>query len=653
MRARSPSMFSFGPRVTRMNYLIGVLSFFLALSTTQELAQAQAITALTGDCTATGPGSVQITCSDSNSVPILTTTGTAIVTNKNISGATNTLSNIVLPSLSTQSEFTLVGNSTSSSASPTALAYKIIAQGSGIDPTGTNDSTTALQALITAAENNNGAAGIPAIISFPAGTFKTTSCLNVTGSNLIIEGKGPATVFTPAAGAFCVYGSANNPSNPTRTVNHVYLRDFSILGTNATTTNGLIYFVNSFDDGIDNVTIGCSSNNVSNGILVAQTGGILIKDTQVYGSDTCGGGNTNTNSGILVENNSQASIINGDVEGFNGTGGKGIATSGAAVYLDIISAHTEADYYKYYHASAYDTAITASQSGNTLTVTAIASGGSGATTALGIGTTVSVTGNPYITALGSGVSNGICTVPCTYTVSGSSQTISSAGVTTFSNGQTNIIGGNFGNGGPEIIDVLGDNLLVDGLGLTYGAAAFNIAQGGFKNINLNVTPPSIGTPLFTSGSDLSGVSYKGGSIRSSGSNGTFNVKTYYFSKSYLTSGSSVSLFTLLNFSPGRFRLFLTCDGYGIDATAYQVDFIVTNSTTGSSVTSTGSYGSPVSVLAQNTGGYTCTATFALNATTNGLILAVTPTDSGAGPSISGRLEAEGLDYTANQVVIPD
>jgi hypothetical protein len=188
------------------------------------------------------------------------------------------------------------------------------------------------------------------------------------------------------------------------------------------------------------------------------------------------------------------------VEGFNGTGGSGIATSGAFVNLDMISSHTETNYYAYNHSAAYGGLVIAGQSGNTLTVTALPGGG---TNVIGIGSTIGVTGNPYVTALGSG-SGGIGT----YTVSGPAQTIASGNVSVFSAGRTNTYGGGLGAGaGPAIVQVASDNLSVYGTGFAYGTTVFNVLTGGFKNIVIDTQAPSTGQ-MFLAGSDLSGVHYR-------------------------------------------------------------------------------------------------------------------------------------------------
>ena len=550
-----------------------------------------------------------------------------------------------------QSKFTFTGNPLNSSTLPTALSYKIIAQGAGIDPTGTTDSTTALQALITAAQGSTGTFGVPTVISFPAGTYKTTACLNVTGSNLIIEGKGVGTVFTPTAGLFCVYGTPNSITNPLRTVNQVYLRDFDVNGASATSTGGIISFINTYDIGIENVAIGCSSNSVSNGILIAQSGGVMIRNTQVYGADTCGGGNTNTNTGILVENNSQATLINADVEGFGGTNGKGIRTAGAFVWLDIIGSHAEADYWDIYHGAASDGTFQVTVSGSVMTVTSLLSTN---TNTLGLGSVIStLSGTPYI--VGSAVNGASCGSACTGTGGTGTYLLSAAPgnivsptyETALGAGRTTVHGGNYIQGpGPTVVDIIGDHFCDYGMTIQYGGNGFTVATAALKDVVIDSQAQSTGT-LIAAGSDVSGVHVRN-PVRDNdgGASGALNVNSLYFVKRSVTSGSATNLFTIKGFYPGAFKLHLTCAGGGGAAgIAYEESFLIANATSASSIAST--------TIGQVTGAYTCTATFALNATSGGFILAVTPTETGdSTPDISGYLEFYGYDpNNANQSII--
>jgi hypothetical protein len=181
---------------------------------------------------------------------------------------------------------------------------------------------------------------------------------------LIVQGSGLCTgIESVGSRAFDIHGSPNNPAYPLRDTQQVFLRDFFMVAANASeSTYGLIYFTNVFDSGVENVYISCSPNAAANAIYIAESGGVKLKDVTITGSDLCtGGGNTNTNTGIRVANNSQVSLDNVDVEGFNGTGGSGIATSGAFVNLDIISSHTETDYYAYATADDFGQSSTSYQ----------------------------------------------------------------------------------------------------------------------------------------------------------------------------------------------------------------------------------------------------------------------------------------------------
>lgn len=60
----------------------------------------------------------------------------------------------------------------------------------GADPTGATDATAAIQAAITAA-----AAAAPAVVDFPAGTFRVDGLLTVRTSGVVLRGAGPAATF--------------------------------------------------------------------------------------------------------------------------------------------------------------------------------------------------------------------------------------------------------------------------------------------------------------------------------------------------------------------------------------------------------------------------------------------------------------------------
>jgi hypothetical protein len=70
--------------------------------------------------------------------------------------------------------YSVLGNSTGSTGAAQALAlYGIDVVSFGADPTGTNDSTTAIQNAVNAAYNNiTHAAGTPGVVFFPCGMFK-------------------------------------------------------------------------------------------------------------------------------------------------------------------------------------------------------------------------------------------------------------------------------------------------------------------------------------------------------------------------------------------------------------------------------------------------------------------------------------------------
>ena len=475
--------------------------------------------------------------------------------------------------------FTLWGNPTGSAASATARpSHTIIpcmaplsCPSGAADPTGANDSYPAIQAAINAAYQHNygGTPLPPATVYLPPGNYKLSQPLELNYPGLTLEGDSSwSTWLTPQGGRAI---DLLTPG-PNRGAASVSVRDLAIVATNTSEPSyGVIYIANVYDSGLENITILGVPNSAANGIYIANSGGVNLKNVNVYASQA----STVSTTGILVTTNSQVSLDNVDVEQFNGVNGKGIATSGALVNLDIISSHVEQNYYGYYHGASY----------------------------------------------------------------GQNSTVS---------GQTNIYGGTFGYGaGPAAIEVVSDNLAVYGTGFSYGGPAFDIpppASGGaFKNIVVDTRPPSTGQ-LFTSRSDLSGVHSRAQKL-AVGGNGVLAINRIDFSDEGVASGTPIQLFSMYNFAPGTFRLYLTADAWGLSATAYQVDFMVVNGNQVSAPT--------VTMLGQVTGSYTTTAGFTVVPKgANGVILTVTPTAlGGAVARVSGYLEYYGFDYNGTQSII--
>jgi Pectate lyase superfamily protein len=416
-----------------------------------------------------------------------------------------------------------------------------------------------------AAYAHNSGTYSPATVYLPPGTYKLSQPLELNYPGLILQGATCwGTFLAPQGRAIDLV-----TPGPNRAGASVFVRDLGIVATNASEPSyGVVYINNVYDSGIENVNILGVPNSVANGIYIANSGGVSVKNVQVYA-----GTSPVATTGILVTTNSQVSLDNVDVEGFNGTNGKGIATSGSLANLDIISSHVEGDYYGYYHGASY-----------------------GQTTS----------------------------------------------------GRTNIYGGTFIYGaGPAAVEVVSDNLAVYGTVIAYGGVAFDIpppASGGaFKNIVIDTQPPSTGK-LFTSTSDLSGVHLRNQKLAAGGA-GVLAINRLDFSDQYVTSGTPIQLFSMYNFAPGTFRLYLTSDGFGAAATAYQVDFTVVNGNQPSTPI--------VTTLGQVTGSYTTTASFTVTSTgSNGVTITVTPTAAGgAAPTVSGYLEYYGVDYTGAQSVV--
>lgn len=244
----------------------------------------------------------------------------------------------------TLSPYTLWGNPTGSTAFATTLPSHTIIPcmtsatcSSGInpiDPTGTNDSYPAIQAAINAAYAHNSGGTAPITVYIPPGTYKLSHPLALNYAGLTLEGDTSwGTWLAPASARAIDLLTAG----PNRGAASVLVRNLGILATNAIEPEyGVIYIAYAYDSGLENVSVTGVPNAVANGIYIANSGNINLKNVNVYAATTSG-----ASTGILVTTNSQVSLDNVDVEQFNGTSGKGIATSGALVFLDIISSHVE------------------------------------------------------------------------------------------------------------------------------------------------------------------------------------------------------------------------------------------------------------------------------------------------------------------------
>lgn len=108
------------------------------------------------------------------------------------------------------------------------LMFNVTDPAYGADPTGTNDSTTAINNAITAAASGG-------IVYFPPGTYKTSGSLVITADNIILQGAGWGTVIKPASGA-----------------------QFDVISTAIPASAGLSGFIRNYL-GIVNLMIDCSN----------------------------------------------------------------------------------------------------------------------------------------------------------------------------------------------------------------------------------------------------------------------------------------------------------------------------------------------------------------------------------------------------------
>jgi hypothetical protein len=110
----------------------------------------------------------------------------------------------------------------------------------GADPTGTSDSTTAIQNAINAAQSKNGG-----IVLIPWGTYNISSELVVSGSNVILQGYGGDGLHNGGTGAYpatkIVYTGASSSSS--------MIKFYTVQGTGNSRINGV---------GLKNIYLDCA-----------------------------------------------------------------------------------------------------------------------------------------------------------------------------------------------------------------------------------------------------------------------------------------------------------------------------------------------------------------------------------------------------------
>jgi hypothetical protein len=128
-------------------------------------------------------GNLTLRATNTASNPIITIP--AVTANMVTTGDTGTVTTAMLTSnAATQSSYNQGGTGSVSRTIQTKLQEFLSVLDFGADPTGVADSTTAIQNAINYAQTLTN--GTPATVSFPAGTFKITTSLNVTKAISII-----------------------------------------------------------------------------------------------------------------------------------------------------------------------------------------------------------------------------------------------------------------------------------------------------------------------------------------------------------------------------------------------------------------------------------------------------------------------------------
>ena len=124
----------------------------------------------------------------------------------------------------------------------------------GADPSGTNDSTAAIQAALTAIAANGGGT-----VLFPPGTYKVSSALTVSGNGVILQGCGSAILGG--------YGTTIRTTSATANVltlsgTGITVRDLNVTSSAATPTAGAAFSITGSGVTLDNVAVAYTFNGV-------------------------------------------------------------------------------------------------------------------------------------------------------------------------------------------------------------------------------------------------------------------------------------------------------------------------------------------------------------------------------------------------------
>jgi hypothetical protein len=272
------------------------------------------ISALTGDCAATGPGAVAITCTKSNGTAFGTFAFQSFASLPSASGAPPISASTVFPCVPSSALNGCTG------AQVAAYARHSI-DTLGADPTGTNDSTSAIQSALTSGGwwTCNG-------------IYKVSATLNLTAATS--EG---ATLDGGAPQAQSNYGASNRCIlKPTSAVSTVFnidgtgfsgyqqgvsLRNFAVDLANSTSATvfaqGQSFDINYYNVRVLNGALGECSWKFNPGALVTQI-------ANSYGVNACWNGNGSNNP-------TTQTFVNSDLVSLSGSQAGSIVLLGGAV----------------------------------------------------------------------------------------------------------------------------------------------------------------------------------------------------------------------------------------------------------------------------------------------------------------------------------
>lgn len=159
-----------------------------------------------------GAGNISVTW-PGNSGQLQVPSNTATLTNKTMSGASNTFSNLALASLASQATNTIVGNATSGSASPTALAIGSCSTASSALTWTTNTGFGCNTAITASSIPVGGITGlgtdVATWLATPSSANLAAAVTGETGTGALVFGTAP-TVTNPAVSGTLVITNTQN-----------------------------------------------------------------------------------------------------------------------------------------------------------------------------------------------------------------------------------------------------------------------------------------------------------------------------------------------------------------------------------------------------------------------------------------------------------